>query len=372
MTKQHGEKSGKMRKQALACALALCVVLSGCAGQGQHSPEESSPASGSVMAGSSIPQTGQDAMAFLEGSLRPYEKGVEFTLPEGWPGEDWNIQISGRAAMGEGGMSIHLMEKENAGKAWKAGQTYQIECAQGYLDLNLSACLYSDEEAELSVDLLALAQGQPQPQAPAAPEAQPVESIPQSTSEQDMTQRVSATFPAYQEGRSEYNGEYYDQAPFTASFLLPQGWSLKEPEKADRVFDQGMNTQLLVCDSAGNAVGRIGYGLIETAQPGQEPEAGEEYKLVYCYLRTPSSCFWEDYRVVKRTASGENAVATVHYGQTEPGESAAAAQEHTAHGALAYDRELGVYVALRMEEDAPLTADQVEALAQSLTLAAAA
>ena len=37
-----------------------------------------------------------------------------------------------------------------------------------------------------------------------------------------------------------------------------------------------------------------------------------------------------------------------------------------------YDRELGVYVALRMEEDAPLTADQVEALAQSLTLAAAA
>ena len=369
MTKNRQVKRRGAGRGALVCALALCVLLSGCAGWGQNSTEGSSPASGSVVAGSSIPQTGQEAMAFLEGSLRPYDKGVEFTLPEGWPGEDWNIHISGRAAMGDGGMSIHLMEKENAAKAWQAGKTYQIECAQGYLDLNLSAYLYSDEEQELSVDLLALAQGQPQPQAPAAPESEPMESVPESASEQDMTQRVSATFPAYQEGRSEYNGEYYDQAPFTASFLLPQGWSLKEPEKSDQVFDQGMNTQLLVCDSTGRAVGSIGYGLIETAEPGNEPEAGEEYKLVYCYLRTPSSCHWEDYRAVKHTASGENAVATVYFEESEPGY---AAEERTAHGALAYDKELGVYVALRMEEDAPFTADQVEALAQSLTLAAAA
>ena len=369
MTKNRQVKRRGAGRGALVCALALCVLLSGCAGWGQNSTEGSSPASGSVVAGSSIPQTGQEAMAFLEGSLRPYDKGVEFTLPEGWPGEDWNIHISGRAAMGDGGMSIHLMEKENAAKAWQAGKTYQIECAQGYLDLNLSACLYSDEEQELSVDLLALAQGQPQPQAPAAPESEPAESIPESASEQDMTQRVSATFPAYQEGRSEYNGEYYDQAPFTASFLLPQGWSLKEPEKADRVFDQGMNTQLLVCDSTGRAAGSIGYGLIETAEPGNEPEAGEEYKLVYCYLRTPSSCYWEDYRAVKKTAAGENAVATVYFGEGEPGY---AAEERTAHGALAYDKELGVYVALRMEEDSPLNADQVETLAQSLTLAAVA
>ena len=89
---------------------------------------------------------------------------------------------------------------------------------------------------------------------------------------------------------------------------------------------------------------------------------------MYCYLRTPSSCHWEDYRAVKHTASGENAVATVYFEESEPGY---AAEEHTAHGALAYDKELGVYVALRMEEDAPFTADQVEALAQSLTLAAA-
>ena len=38
-------------------------------------------------------------------------------------------------------------------------------------------------------------------------------------------------------------------------------------------------TQLLVCDSAGNAVGRIGYGLIEPTEPGNEPEEGE-YNLV--------------------------------------------------------------------------------------------
>ena len=130
-----------------------------------------------------------------------------------------------------------------------------------------------------------------------------------------------------------------------------------------------MNTQLLICDSAGNAVGRIGYGLIEPTEPGNEPEEGECYKLVYSYLHTPSSCFWEDYRVVKKTAAGENAVATVYFGESEPGY---ADQERTAHGALAYDKELGVYVALRMEEDAPFTADQVETLARSLTLAAVA
>lgn len=373
MTKQHGAKSGTMRKRALACALTLCVLLSGCAGRGQKSPTEHSPAGGSVVAGSSIPQTGQEAMAFLEGSLRPYDKGVEFTLPEGWPGEDWNIQILGRTRLGQQEIGVRLLETVNETGSWKAGGLYQIECGEGYQELNLSATLYSDDSLEpLSVDLLALAQGQPQPQAPAAPEAQPVESIPESTSEQDMTQRVSAAFPAYQEGRTEDNREYYDQAPFTADFLLPQGWSLKAPEESERVFDPGMNTQLLVCDSAGRAVGRIGYGLIEAAQPGQEPETAEEQERVYRQLHTASSCFWEDYRVVKRTASGENAVATVHYGRSEPDESAATGEEHTGHGALAYDKELGVYVALRMEEDAPLTADQAETLAQSLTLAAAA
>ena len=120
-------------------------------------------------------------------------------------------------------MSVHLLEKENVEKAWKPGQTYQIECAEGYLELNMSAVLDSDDGLEpLSVDLLALALGQPQPEQPDAPEAQPVESQPESASEQDMTQRVSARFPAYQEGRNEFNGEYYDQAPFTASFCCPK------------------------------------------------------------------------------------------------------------------------------------------------------
>lgn len=372
MTEKRSVNRRKGITAALVLALALGLLLAGCAGQTASPGGEAGP-DRNVVSGSSTPQTAQDAMAFLEGRLRPCKGGVEFTLPGGWPGEDWNIQICGRAAMGEGGMSVHLLEKENVEKDWKQGQTYQIECAEGYLELNMSAALDSDDRLEpLSVDLLALALGLPQPEQPDAPEAQPVESQPESTSEQDMTQRVSARFPAYQEGRNEFNGEYYDQAPFTADFLLPRGWSLQEPEESERVFDQAMNTRLLVCDSAGNAVGSIGYGLIEPTEPGNEPEAGEYYKLVYSYLRTPSSCFWEDYRVVKRTASGENAVATVHYGQSEPDQNAATAQEHTAHGALAYDKELGVYVALRMEEDAPLTADQVETLAQSLTLAAVA
>ena len=87
----------------------------------------------------------------------------------------------------------------------------------------MSAALDSDDRLEpLSVDLLALALGQPQPEQPDSPEAQPMEIQPESASEQDMTQRVSAQFPAYQEGRNEFNGEYYDQAPFTASFLLPR------------------------------------------------------------------------------------------------------------------------------------------------------
>ena len=71
MTKNRQVKRRGAGRGALVCALALCVLLSGCAGWGQNSTEGSSPASGSVVAGSSIPQTGQEAMAFLEGSLRP-------------------------------------------------------------------------------------------------------------------------------------------------------------------------------------------------------------------------------------------------------------------------------------------------------------
>ena len=356
---------------ALMLAMALGLLLAGCAGQTGAPGGEGGP-DRNVVAGSSMPQTAQDAMAFLEGSLRPCDGGVEFTLPEGWPGEDWNIQILGRADLGEGEISVRVLETVNETGAWKPGGLYQIECDESYRELNLSAALYSDGKLEpLSVDLLALAQGQPQPET-VQPAPQPVESLPESGSGQDMTQRVSAQFPAYQQGRTEFNGAYYDRAPFTASFLLPQGWSLQEPEQSERVFDEGMNTQLLVCDGEGRAVGRVGYGLIGQNEPDQQPEAGEYYKLVYSALRIPSSCFWEDYRAVKRTASGENGVATVYFSEQEPGQNTAAAEEGIAQGAMAYDKELGVYVALRMEENSPLSADQVETLAQSITLAAAA
>lgn len=186
-----------------------------------------------------------------------------------------------------------------------------------------------------------------------------------------MIQRVSAVFPAYQDGRDENNGTYYDCAPFSVSFLLPEGWSVQLPQESDRNFDQAMNTPMLLCDGEGNAVGRMGYGLIGQIEPDQQPEAAEYYKLVYSYLRTPSSCYWEDYRVVKRTATGENAVATVYFADPQPGQDAAAAEERTALGAMAYDRELGVYVAVQMDENAPLTADQVDTLAQSITLVVA-
>ena len=62
MTKHRRANSKRNNGKALALALALCVVLSGCAGRWQTPSNGSSPASGSVVAGSSIPQTGQEAV----------------------------------------------------------------------------------------------------------------------------------------------------------------------------------------------------------------------------------------------------------------------------------------------------------------------
>ncbi len=350
---------------------ALALLLAGCApqapsgdapsgaGQTAAPPAASQPAESEAAPAQTL--SGEEAVAQLVGSIQYTEGQIAFTIPENGPeGEDWNILVYGTTQMGNGGMSVHLFEEENMEGSWQPGETYTIPLEGLYRALGMDVALWSQPDAAQTVDLLDLA-GQPT--------AAPIDE--EDGKAAQMTNRVTVDFPAY----PPQEGQIAPEAPaFTASFLLPEGWQVKQPEGESALPTPDLFTPMDLYDDKGQLAGSIGYGVYEEAEEGQEPPAEEYYKVVYAYLRNSRVCRWDPYTRVKRTAQSENGVAQVHFVSEEgydQAEDMAALPEHTAPGVLGYDREMRVFVGIRFVEGVALTEPQVETVAQSLTLAQA-
>ena len=104
-----------------------------------------------------------NAVDALTGSISYENDKISFTVPKEYPyPENWNIIISGRAAMDDTGMSLHLFEQENQDKSWEPGKTYAIDLSgTNYLDLTMEAGLLDSPEVSRQIDLLAFVEERP-------------------------------------------------------------------------------------------------------------------------------------------------------------------------------------------------------------------
>lgn len=175
--------------------------------------------------------------------------------------------------------------------------------------------------------------------------------------------RQSVDFPAYEEGRTEYNGAIYDTPTFTASMDLPEGWEFLPPAADERDGNGSFFTPVDIY-RAERYIGTIGFNLYT---PAEDVPQEEYYKVVYAQLRLGSLYFWSDYQAVNATDSGETGTATVNYKSADEGESAAEVPYTEVPGVVGYNKDLCVYVGIQFAPDA-VTPDQARAIASSLTI----
>lgn len=164
------------------------------------------------------------------------------------------------------------------------------------------------------------------------------------------------TFPAYREGREDYNAAIYDIQPFQVSLALPEGWSVRVPPAEDRRTSFAFTPLWLY--QGEEYAGSIGYNTFEIY-----PDVPEEtfYRMVYNQLMLGSTLSWDnDYRVVRELEAG--AVATVQIMEQREDRSTALRP-----GILAYDRDQLVYVAIDLE-NGRLSSHEVLELAASLEI----
>ena len=309
---------------AVAIGLCLCVLVS-CTFTGKA-------------------MTAQEAVDTVTVSYE--EDEVSFTLPEEYKnGKDWNILVYGTANMGDGSRSVHLFEEENTSHGWEPGETYTISLAQAqYTQLQMEIYMYSDETLARTIDLLEFAQ------VPAA-----------------GYNTVYITFPAYQEGRTQYNGSIFDTPAFDAKMLLPVDWKVSFPEKGERASGGPLWTAVNIHDQDG-LLATIGFNRYEKYEEEVEPE--NYYKTVYPELRLSRIMAWENYTPVRTSETMESALATVFYIEPDLPEnknlSWAQLPEKEVPGILCYNDELQVYVAIKFAEGREIGEETLRIIAKSL------
>ena len=170
-------------------------------------------------------------------------------------------------------------------------------------------------------------------------------------------QEGTITFPAYQEGREDYNAVVYDIQPFQLSIRLPEGWSVRVPPPEERGTSFAFTPLWLY--QGEEYAGSIAYNTFEI-YPDVPPE--NFYRMVYNQLMLGSVLNWDnEYTVVRDWGSGCSATVQIMESQ------GAAGPADMRPGILAYDRDRLVYVAIQLE-NGRLSSQEVWELAESLQI----
>lgn len=318
--------SPKTMAAALVLLVAVLCLAVGCTFTGASKPPMSASVAAEQLAKSIVYENGE----------------ITFTLPADYrEPTDWNIFVYGRAPMGEEGMSVHLFEQENADQSWRAGATYAIDLAPpGYLELQMDIYLRSDATIEHSIDLLKLAGIAP-----------------------------------IDEPHTGYNEFILTGLQTKAGFILPDGWSLGEPGEDTSGSIHGTFEPVVTIWNGSQRVAAIGFHAFTLYEGGDVPP-GDFYKTVYPDLRLSSMAYWEPYTALKTTKTGETGIVTVGYMDSDEIDKHPGAMANVpiveVPGILCYDTDLLVYVGIEFAESSGVTDAQVLAIANSLTLAAAA
>lgn len=186
----------------------------------------------------------------------------------------------------------------------------------------------------------------------------------------ENVQTVSVPFPAYQEGRTEYNGHIFDTPPFSAQLQLPENWEIRMP---DPLQSDGswLWTPMDIYENDQH-VGKIAFNRYTEPEEGSIPPE-EYYKAVYPELRLPRIEQWEPYTPVRTDENGESGIASVTYVDLEfiqenPDVAMAAVPELETKGILCYNKDMTAYVAIRIDGSYPIEDKTLTEIAQSLQL----
>lgn len=171
-------------------------------------------------------------------------------------------------------------------------------------------------------------------------------------------------FPAYQEGRTEYNGSVYDVKPFALRLDLPAGWTAALPPAEEREASAaGFTPVYLMADGQVKAV--VSYNTFQLYE--EEIPLEDFYKTVYPFLRLGSLYRWDTYTPIASSQTAETALSTVFYNEPVEGQDAAAWPEVSVPGILSYDKERLVYIAIQFSDDS-LSLEQLRAMAKSVSI----
>ena len=203
-----------------------------------------------------------------------------------------------------------------------------------------------------------------------------------SDSDQTLTELVTGTnsTAAFNPYRVTFGSGSEPQTPaFDLQLLLPDSWevrsALQEDAKSETASLGGAFDSMLSPMEIYNGdvlVGTVRYSRYTPYDEESLPPE-EEYKTVYPQLRLSSVDIWDPYTAVNRYDQGESGIAEVLYKdsayiQAHPNESMAAVPEIQTKGLLCFNRELGVYIALRFEPDQLPNADDLNLIAESLRI----
>jgi len=176
-------------------------------------------------------------------------------------------------------------------------------------------------------------------------------------------QTTKISFPAYQEGKKDYNERIYDVEPFTLAIDLPEGWTVKLPAEEERKTSYAFTPVYLF--KGETFMGSIGYNVFELYEDTTEENF---YRSVYNQLMLGSMYNWNrEYTPVRETENSCSATCRIMTKTPEKGQSAAAADEVFLPGVLSYNIDMLVYVAIQLEEDA-VTDEQLKTIAESINL----
>lgn len=324
-------KSPKTSLASLAAVLTCLAVLVSCTFTGKT-------------------LTAAQAVEELEQSITPQNGGIAFTIPAGYPdSKDWNLLIYGQTPMGDGGMSVHLLEEENESRSWQAGKTYTIDMeGKGYTALSMDIALRSDESIARTVDLL--------------------EKYGEASASSGYN-TVSITFPVYQDGKTQQNRSLYETEAFDAVFQLPEEWVVLLPSRSERSGDGPLYTMVEIHDDNG-LVATMGFS---NYLPYEGEIAAEQYyQAVYSNLRLSRFQQWDSYTPVLTGDTWECALATVNYldpqeVENHPG-ALAEVPSIQVPGILAYNDDFLAYVGIRFAQGYEVDETVLHTIAQSLRL----
>ena len=174
-------------------------------------------------------------------------------------------------------------------------------------------------------------------------------------------------FPAYQDGRNDYNSRIYDVKPFSLGIPLPQGRYVKEPEEKTVGAPW---TPVLIYNSSGEQIGTVGYGIFEDVP---ELSQDEIYKAAFRELRLSSRVLWlQDYTPVHtdefcQTATSKTLVSDAYINPDSYRGNTPQSEFTEYPTATLFDRSMGVWV-VAVFAPGSMTDGDLSAAARSMTI----